>query len=333
MSPKPGLTAEVGEEIPSVDETAQEAGARESGSFPGVHHSTQPTVFESGVVPARDSLVVPATGIYDLHQAITAQHSNENEFEQPAKDEVHLVLLDPSVILHEVRNHATPIMHAVSMLEKIAYVPQTEARNSDIRTLLEVIKDSTEQILGVVKNLPGSEPSELPPADPAWNPNFQKIHLGETIPHLITGWKFMAQNAGISFRDEIADNISIQGDPVKLNEILSNLIKNAIEVLEGSEAPEIIFTLRVHPNVPELVQIIVQDNGHGIPEENLDRIFKDHFTMKKERGHGIGLGLSKKLAKEMGGDVVLVNNRDRHDLENHEHIQGACAVLELPRAA
>ena len=83
------------------------------------------------------------------------------------------------------------------------------------------------------------------------------------------------------------------------------------------------MTLALRPSPTKTVQIIVTDNGVGIPAENITRIFGFGFTSKKT-GHGFGLHTSAIAAKEMGGSLVAQSNGVG---------KGATFTLELPVAA
>ncbi len=103
-------------------------------------------------------------------------------------------------------------------------------------------------------------------------------------------------------------------------QIVFNLIRNAKYALDESARPDKRLVLRVARVDPDRVQIAVSDNGIGIPEENLTRIFSHGFTTRKD-GHGFGLHSGALAAKELGGSLSV--RSDGPGL-------GATFVLELP---
>lgn len=105
----------------------------------------------------------------------------------------------------------------------------------------------------------------------------------------------------------------------KILQILINLFRNAKEACEGGESPEKVIVVRILRKDP-MVGIEVQDNGTGIPPENLTRIFAHGFTTKID-GHGFGLHGAALAAGEMGGSLSV-----RSDGVG----KGATFVLELP---
>jgi len=108
----------------------------------------------------------------------------------------------------------------------------------------------------------------------------------------------------------------------KVLQILVNLIRNAKYACDDGGAPEKIITLRIALGAPGFVNLTVQDNGIGIPAENLTRIFQHGFTTRSD-GHGFGLHSSVLAAKEMGGAL---------DVFSAGRGQGATFTISLPAA-
>jgi signal transduction histidine kinase len=108
----------------------------------------------------------------------------------------------------------------------------------------------------------------------------------------------------------------------KVLQILINVIRNAKYALDEGRAADRVITLRVEPGAPGSVRFVVQDNGVGIPKENLERIFNHGFTTRVH-GHGFGLHSSALAAKEMHGSIRV--DSDGPGL-------GATFSLELPIA-
>jgi signal transduction histidine kinase len=109
-------------------------------------------------------------------------------------------------------------------------------------------------------------------------------------------------------------------DRHKLLQILINLISNAKYALSDSSREDKILTIRVTEPQSDLFRIEVHDDGIGIAQENLTRIFEHGFTTKKD-GYGFGLHSAAIAAKEMNGSLTV----------HSEGIgKGAVFTLELP---
>jgi len=121
---------------------------------------------------------------------------------------------------------------------------------------------------------------------------------------------------------ECDDELTVTAEKHKVLQILVNLLRNAKQACETSGHAEKKLTIRAS-NGQDRVRISVTDNGVGISEENLRRIFARGFTTKKD-GHGFGLHSGQQAAKEMGG-ALLVHSDGLGS--------GATFTLELPLKA
>ena len=97
-------------------------------------------------------------------------------------------------------------------------------------------------------------------------------------------------------------DIAFQGDPNLLEQVLINLIKNAIDAIAEKELPQIDIAVNKAGN--HKVSIQVADNGCGIKEEMLEQIFVPFFTTKEE-GSGIGLSLSRQIVRLHKGKMEV----------------------------
>ncbi len=116
---------------------------------------------------------------------------------------------------------------------------------------------------------------------------------------------------------------AVLGERAKILQILVNLIRNAKYACDEAGTPGKTVTLRLVPGEnPDRVRLIVQDNGVGIPAENLTRIFGHGFTTRAN-GHGFGLHSAANAAREMKGSLNVHSDGPGH---------GATFILEVPAA-
>ena len=103
-----------------------------------------------------------------------------------------------------------------------------------------------------------------------------------------------ARTPGQSTKDIILRDpeLALQADQNLIEQVLINLVVNAIEAVKEKEAPRIILT--AEQTLSKRIILKVIDNGSGIPEELLDKIFIPFFSTKKN-GSGIGLSLCKQI--------------------------------------
>nr|NQU94548.1 GHKL domain-containing protein [Bacteroidota bacterium] len=101
------------------------------------------------------------------------------------------------------------------------------------------------------------------------------------------------------------DGLSLDGDRKLLEQVMINLIKNAVEAVDSVEYPKIRITAGLDDE--KRVTIKISDNGCGIPEEQIHEIFIPFFTTK-ESGAGIGLSLSRHIMRLHKGSISVMRN-------------------------
>jgi signal transduction histidine kinase len=176
------------------------------------------------------------------------------------------------------------------MSEKNAEDPDLEA--------LGTIEEETKRCARIVKDL-----LDLARADKAVR---KKIDLKQLIERSMPLFKLHLRNESITARLNLDDIGYIDGDEKQIQQILINVILNAIHAL-GERGGEIEIGLRSEFS-QELGQaaavITVRDTGHGISTDNLERVFDPFFTTKRAGGSGLGLFIVHRLVEAHGGTVV-----------------------------
>ncbi|MEW5746522.1 MAG: ATP-binding protein [Nitrospirota bacterium] len=109
----------------------------------------------------------------------------------------------------------------------------------------------------------------------------------------------------------------IQSDKAQLEQVLLNIINNALDAVEDGGA----ITVSTGVKDTYTVKVVVRDNGHGIPRDKVKHIFDPFFTTKeKGKGTGLGLAISYGIMKKLGGDIVVAS----------EEGKGAAFTIEIP---
>lgn len=101
---------------------------------------------------------------------------------------------------------------------------------------------------------------------------------------------------------------SIKGHPIKLQQVLINLIKNAAYAIREKSDGQVVLELDAGPNE---ALIAVHDNGCGMPPEVAARIWEPFFTTKGEEGNGLGLDIVKGIIEAHGGQIECKTARDK----------------------
>jgi two-component system sensor kinase FixL len=100
----------------------------------------------------------------------------------------------------------------------------------------------------------------------------------------------------------------VLGDRIQLEQVLLNLIVNAIEASESPEAETEPRTVRVRVAVQDAdqIRVSVSDEGPGISDDDMSRLF-DRFFSTKQSGLGMGLAISRSLVENLGGELWATN--------------------------
>jgi two-component system C4-dicarboxylate transport sensor histidine kinase DctB len=121
-------------------------------------------------------------------------------------------------------------------------------------------------------------------------------------------------------QDWPAETLWVKGDLVRLEQVLVNLIGNALQAMKTVAAPQLTLGAYAHQ---QQVIISVTDNGPGIPEEHLGQIFEPFFTTKAPgSGLGLGLSISSRIMDDLGGKLQAANQPEG----------GACFTITLPHS-
>jgi nitrogen fixation/metabolism regulation signal transduction histidine kinase len=208
-------------------------------------------------------------------------------------------------LAHEIKNPLTPIQLSA---ERLRHKLLAKADVEDAR----IIDRSTRTIIAQVEAMKAMVNDF---SDYARAPRIQPEPL--VFDQLIQEVLDLYRSAGIpALQISLnAPGIRVRGDPLRLRQLMHNLIKNAQEALEGRANAQITVTTAwrdpVEPAVSRLdtgssVQLTVADNGPGFETHLLERLFEPYVTTKA-KGTGLGLAIVKKIIEEHGGMITIEN--------------------------
>lgn len=304
---------------------------------------TAPSIVQSRV---REILCVPMKGRNDVLGLLyvdTTRDTGPADWlkatpPEPAFQEDHLKLAMAighlaALAVEENRNH-----HALLQAERLAAVGTAMASLSHhIKNILQGLKSGTE-IISL-----GLDAGNLDMARQGWkimDRNQQRIYdlvldmlsyskerepvtepldLAAVLRDVLSLEQGRAKEKGVHLEMQGAEaSQPMEADSEGLHRLLMNLIGNAIDAtahLEDAEGNplegKVSISLHVERPAGELVdwvRVEVVDNGPGVPEEMRREIFKPFVSTKGSKGTGLGLPVSRKIAQEHGGDLVLLAN-------------------------
>jgi len=222
-----------------------------------------------------------------------------------------------AAMTHEVRNPLGAIKGTAEILKDD--FPPGHPKAEFLEILLKEtdrLNRVVEDFLGYARNRPDSEPAETVAVDTL---------VRETAALVET----QARTSGVTLRLEPKEGLRVTGSPVQLKQVLLNLLLNGVQATPSGGAVGIRTWVR-RGSVPgpeyrqvegNLLTVAVEDEGPGIAEDVLPRVFDAFFTTKSE-GTGLGLAISKRIAQALGGTLEAENRAEG----------GARFALTLPLA-
>jgi two-component system, NtrC family, nitrogen regulation sensor histidine kinase NtrY len=209
------------------------------------------------------------------------------------------------VIGHEMNNSLAPIKSiAGSLATIIERDPPPSDWRDDVQRGLGVIASRSEALSRFMSAY--ARLAKLPP------PKLAPLEVGAFVDRVVTLEK--AHHISVAG----GPRLTIQGDGDQLEQLLINLIRNAIDAVRETGGGVTVGWERLAGSVPPTMELWVEDEGPGL--SNTGNLFVPFFTTKPG-GSGIGLVLSRQIAEAHGGSLVLENRDDR---------QGCRASLRLP---
>lgn len=194
-------------------------------------------------------------------------------------------------IAHEVNQPLTAVVtNGHACVEWLSANPPelAEARRSAER----IIQDGTRagKVLGHIRSL---FRKEAPARD--W------LNMNEVIQELTGFLRGEAVNHCLALRTDLAVDLPrVRGDRVQLQQVVLNLIMNAMEAMRSTPGPAKEIWLRSRREDPAGIRIIVEDSGVGLSPEITEKIFQPFFTTK-EQGIGLGLSISHSIVESHAG--------------------------------
>lgn len=206
---------------------------------------------------------------------------------------------------HEIR---TP-MNAILGLSRLLEGQVSDPRQ---REYLGAIRHSSEDLLRIVNDILDYSKIE----SGRFSFQSKSFDLKVILGHLNSTFSFRAQDKGIDFQIVVKKDVptALEGDPVRLMQILGNLTGNAVKFTDkGGVTVEVeALTPELHIQSPAVqpLRFVVRDTGVGIPPDQLDAVFESFNQVSDEDatakgGTGLGLSIAKQLVEQQGGRIQL----------------------------
>ncbi len=207
-----------------------------------------------------------------------------------------------NIIAHDLKNPFTSLLGSTELL----FHNITKIDNEKIRELAVILNESAKGGYAILQNLLDWSRSQTG----LLKLNPERINLSELINENISNLQFLATNKEISLHSDSERDIFIFTDENMINTVLRNLLSNSLKFTP--RGGEVIVRTIIKPDV---VIVTVKDNGIGISEENIGKLFRidTKFSMPgtdKEQGTGLGLKLCKEFVEKQGGKIWVESIAD-----------------------
>jgi len=201
-------------------------------------------------------------------------------------------------VSHEVYNALSP---AIYSLDKVLQSKGgTGAITSSEKDLLNISKESVERAIKTTEMVTQYSRLESEKID-------QMTNLKDVIDSVIKINKARIEEVDVKLSVDINSNIQINCLNAHAFSLFNNLMINAIDALENKDNPEIKIAARQN----DQISIIFEDNGRGIPEKNIERVFDLFYSTKPNKGTGIGLSMVKRIVELYDGEIILSSTMDK----------------------
>ncbi|MCV6608834.1 MAG: response regulator [Campylobacterales bacterium] len=154
-----------------------------------------------------------------------------------------------------------------------------------------------------------------------FNPNKKprKFFLDKAIEKVLEMVSIQILGTGIELRTDLEKNLRFEGFQNELEQVMLNIINNGKEALVERKVEEPVIEIKSFQD-DRCYIITIEDNGGGIPDSIIEKVFDSYFTTKGDEGTGIGLNLAKLIVQDSLQGEIAVKNSDK----------GAFFTIKLP---
>ena len=228
-------------------------------------------------------------------------------------------------IAHEIKNPLTPIQLSAERLNR-KYRKTLEDKDKNI------FDQCTETIIrhvGDIKTMVNAFADFAKMPDPVMK-NAQILPLVQDIYALNKNARNDIEFELIT-NNAMANKVTVSHDEQQIRQVLTNLIKNAIEALEATDNTQIIHIFCLFDEGTQAIFIGVSDNGCGLPSKDIDKLTEPYVTHKK-KGTGLGLAIVKKIIEDHDGQLLFTAPLPiiMSDIMQYKQLSGASVFFTLP---
>jgi len=204
-----------------------------------------------------------------------------------------------AAIAHEVRQPLTRIISGGNAAQR--FLKMTPPQQDKAQTALEGIVNAGHRTSEVIDGFRGLFAEG--------NEEQQLVDITEIIRVVLESLRNELKDQQIELRSELMSELpSVYGNKSQLQEVVSNLIVNAIEAMETSSNRDRVLDVKTELCDAMTIRVAIEDSGPGIDQDKLDGIFSAFVTTKRH-GMGLGLAISRMIVEYHGGKLTASSNK------------------------
>jgi two-component system sensor kinase len=212
-------------------------------------------------------------------------------------------------VAHEVRNP----LHSIGLEAELAAEMAAKLGKPELKQSLQSILAGVDRLGKITENY--LKLSRLSAGEK------HEVDLGSVLESVLATYSavFESQRIEVDWRHEGSEPLLVRGDPDLLEQVLGNLLRNAIQALEATAEGDRRIRIAMGSDSSRRVWLRIEDSGPGVPDEIREKLFTP-FVTTRAQGTGLGLSFVKKVLEDHGGEVKYVGATPR----------GASFELSLP---
>lgn len=245
--------------------------------------------------------------IFRIKDQLFKMYSFKNIKEELENKELESWQMLIRVISHEIMNSTTPILSLTTAIKEILF----DEFNNRI-SLNDITKDDSEEIYEGIAAIERKSKGMIDFVSAYKNltripkPNIESFKAIEFLEQIQTLFKKKLSDQNIDLTLNIDSDLEITADKSQLEQVIINLLNNAIDAVENQAQPKI----EIIATKNEKTLFCISNNGESITEDELEKIFIPFYTTKNT-GSGVGLSICKQIIRMHNGKISAISNEHK----------------------